>query len=146
MKKIVLLLIILATIPLYGGGKQFGLGIILGEPTGLSGKYWLTQKTAVDGAAAWSVRHDNIYLHADFQLHQFYIKALKGAHPHIYFGIGAATSIGDNDGWLGVRVPVGGSFFPVPELELFAEIVPGLALIPDTNFFMNAGIGIRYFF
>ena len=28
----------------------FGIGVVLGEPTGISGKYWLSEKTAIDGA------------------------------------------------------------------------------------------------
>ena len=31
----------------------FGLGVITGEPSGISGKLWLSEKTAVDGAMAW---------------------------------------------------------------------------------------------
>jgi hypothetical protein len=32
----------------------FGLGIIIGEPTGISAKQWTGSRTAIDGAVAWS--------------------------------------------------------------------------------------------
>jgi hypothetical protein len=35
--------------------EDFGLGLILGEPTGLSLKYWFDEERAVDGALAWSL-------------------------------------------------------------------------------------------
>ena len=51
-------LLILAAILLCGTASAqdsgFGLGVILGEPTGISGKLWLGGKTAIDGATAWS--------------------------------------------------------------------------------------------
>src|SRR5258708_39192418 len=33
---------------------RFGVGAIFGEPTGVSVKYWLSDKHAIDGALAWS--------------------------------------------------------------------------------------------
>jgi hypothetical protein len=54
MKKLSVLFIFgLFSLNLLAQADGFGVGIILGEPTGLSGKYWLTEKTAVDAAVAW---------------------------------------------------------------------------------------------
>jgi hypothetical protein len=33
----------------------FGLGVIVGEPTGVAAKYWLSNRTAFAGAVAWSL-------------------------------------------------------------------------------------------
>ena len=38
--------------------RRFGAGLILGEPIGASFKYWLDEQIALDGAVAWSFRHD----------------------------------------------------------------------------------------
>ncbi len=35
----------------------FGLGIIIGDPTGLSGNYRLSQQRSIDAAVAWSFGH-----------------------------------------------------------------------------------------
>ena len=54
-----LLLIILIVISISGiaraaGSHNFGLGIILGEPTGIGGKLWISGRSAVDG-----MKHSN---------------------------------------------------------------------------------------
>ncbi len=57
MKKLFGLLFILISftqINLNAQQKDFGLGIILGEPTGVSGKLWTSSENAFDFAAAWS--------------------------------------------------------------------------------------------
>ncbi|MCK4431244.1 MAG: hypothetical protein KAW19_08060, partial [Candidatus Aminicenantes bacterium] len=41
----------------------FGLGIILGEPTGISFKNWIGSRTAIDGGVAWSFgNNDSLHL------------------------------------------------------------------------------------
>ena len=50
--------------------EGLGLGIILGEPTGISFKSWLSTTTAFDMAAAWSfVDEDALHLHGDYLVH-----------------------------------------------------------------------------
>jgi hypothetical protein len=39
-------------------GRDFGLGVVIGDPTGLSGEKWLGQRTALDFSAAWSLESD----------------------------------------------------------------------------------------
>jgi hypothetical protein len=127
---------------------NFGLGIILGEPTGVSGKLWLSERSAIDMAAAWSFggHDDAFHLHADYLLHNFdLISVSKGRLP-IHFGVGARVKFED-DSKLGVRVPVGLTYiFDGAPLDIFFEIAPILDLIPDTEFEANAAIGIRFFF
>jgi hypothetical protein len=51
---------------------DFGLGFILGEPTGLSGKLFLGESRALDFGAAWSFgNNSNLHLHADYLIHRF---------------------------------------------------------------------------
>lgn len=129
----------------------FGLGIIIGEPTGISMKYWNTNGTAIDGAIAWSLEgNDKIHLHADFLFHDYSVaKVDKGQLP-FYYGIGVRilSREGRNvDDKIGVRVPVGVSYlFANSPLELFGEVVPILDLSPDTELDFNGGIGIRFYF
>ena len=70
MKKKILLLIILSifsTIPLLAMDKNFGLGVIIGDPTGISVKVWQAKNLAYDGAIAWTTegKDDVLHLHAD---------------------------------------------------------------------------------
>ena len=50
----------------------FGLGVILGEPTGVSVKYWMTPWTAFDGALGWTFGKTNwVQLHGDYLIHNY---------------------------------------------------------------------------
>jgi hypothetical protein len=144
-------LIGIVAVMIFAGGAaaqgNFGLGIILGEPTGVSGKLWLTDRSAVDMAAAWSFSdQEAFHLHADYLLHNFDLISVSQGRLPIYFGVGGRVKFED-ESKLGVRVPVGLAYiFDGAPLDIFFEIVPILDLIPDTEFEANAAIGIRFFF
>ncbi|MBS1546575.1 MAG: hypothetical protein JST38_20530 [Bacteroidetes bacterium] len=141
----------------------FGAGIILGEPTGISLKGWISGDRAVDGALAWSLR-DGAYfsIHADYLFHNMdLIKLGKGKLP-LYYGPGLRLRTWnnnrywhhgrwyDNDGnsaSLGVRFPVGLDYLPEKApVDVFLEVVPGLDLVPATDFDISGAIGVRYWF
>ena len=131
----------------YSQDKKIGAGIIVGEPTGLSFKYWLTEKTAVDAGLAWSFVDENaVQIQADYLIHNFnLIKVSKGKLP-FYFGIGGRLKF-STDVILGVRVPLGLAYlFSDEPIDIFLEIVPILDLLPKTDFTISAAIGGRYFF
>jgi len=127
----------------------FGLGVIVGEPTGISFKYWLSNASALDGGTAWSMYdHPSFHLHADYLWHKFdLIPVGKGELP-LFFGLGGRLKIHDDDNSeFGIRLPVGLSYiFAEGKLDTFMEIVPVMDLFPATEFNLNAAIGIRYYF
>jgi len=146
---IILIVIAISGIARATGSRNFGLGIILGEPTGISGKLWISGRSAVDGAAAWSLgNNEALHLHADYLLHNFtLIKVEKGRLP-FYYGIGGRIRFADvGDDHIGVRVPLGLAYlFEGAPLDIFLEIVPILDLAPDTDFDLNGALGVRFFF
>jgi hypothetical protein len=127
-----------------------GAGIIVGEPTGLSLKY---NKFA--GGIAWSI-DDYLHIHFDY----WFYNADLVKRLNWFIGGGLKFKIfddhdngrdhdndsDDNSTGVGLRIPVGIQYFIIPEFEVFAEIVPGIYLVPDTDFDMDAGIGARYYF
>ena len=130
------------------GPGGFELGIILGEPSGISAKTWFDGNTALDGAVSWSLKgeHKNdLYLHADFLWHDFNVVLLNGILP-FYYGIGGRVILA-NDTRFGARVPAGISWYlsGVP-LDLFFELAAVVDIIPNTDFDINGGIGIRFIF
>jgi hypothetical protein len=134
----------------YLPNKGFGLGIIIGEPTGPCFKHWLGNKSAIDGAIAWSFdRHGSLHLHADYLLHVFSaVKVDRGWLP-FYYGIGGRIKFGhdDDDDRLGVRIPLGFEYlFDNAPPGIFLEVVPILDLVPKTDIEYNAAIGVRYYF
>jgi len=127
--------------------RGLGLGVILGEPTGISGKLWTGKRTAIDGAVAWaSGKNSALHLHVDYLFHNFDLfKVEKGKLP-LYYGIGVRVKLA-NDTRIGVRIPVGINYiFASAPLDIFLEVVPLLDLAPNTEFGLNIGLGARYFF
>ena len=130
-------------------GGSFGLGVIVGEPTGIDGKWFMSKTTALEGAAAWSMSGDNEFqLQLDYKFHNYSLITVKEGELPVYFGIGGRIAFRDNaDDNLGIRIPVGLSYlFANAPLDVFGEIVPVMELTPDTDFDLEGAIGIRYFF
>ena len=127
----------------------FGAGIIVGEPTGLDGKLWLSSSTALQSAIAWSTSNNSgLHFTLDYTIHKWGIFDIqKGALP-LYFGIGGRFRIRDDrDDDLGVRIPVGMAYqFANDPFDIFLEVVPVMDLAPDTDFSLNAALGARFFF
>ncbi len=127
--------------------RGLGLGVLVGEPTGLSAKFWLGPTSAIDAAAAWSFTGENRFqLHVDYLAHFFHLFPVpKGTLP-LYFGGGGRLEL-DDDPQFGIRVPVGLAYlFPNIPLDIFAEIGPVVHLAPETGFALTGAIGVRYFF
>lgn len=127
--------------------KGFGLGIILGEPTGISGKYWLSTNSAIDGAAAWNFGSGGyLHLHADYLLHNYDLIKVKEGRLPLYYGIGGRIGFGDKT-VLGLRGVVGLAYqFSGAPVDAFLEIAPLMDLVPGTSFHVQGGIGARFYF
>ena len=140
------MMITLLPLSLHAQDSGLGLGMIIGEPTGLSAKMWTTETIALDAGVAWSfVGAGYLRVHSDILWHNYTLDVDKGRLP-IYYGIGAKLLLASELG-LGIRVPVGLAYlFESAPVDLFAELVPGLDLLPGTGFGIDAAIGVRYFF
>lgn len=133
--------------------RGFGLGLIVGEPTGLSAKLWQSRTTALDFAAAWSFTDEAaLHLHGDFLVHNFRLIHVERGQLPVYYGIGLRVKMSDeeqhDDTSLGLRIPVGLDYLFAggTPLDIFMEIVPILDLVPNTDVTLNASLGVRYWF
>lgn len=130
-----------------GNGGKLGLGIMLGEPTGISLKSWNNDRSAFDVGAAWSFAgsNDAIHLHADYLLHKWL--DVEEGNLAFYYGIGGRVVLSDPDARAGIRVPFGLNYIiPDSKVDLFVEAVPILNLTPNTDFDGNGALGVRYYF
>jgi len=149
MKRLSLLFVlaILLQINVNSQDRGFGLGIILGEPTGVSGKLWTSGQNAFDFAAAWSFQGEgNLLLQADYVWHIFRLIPVPDGKLPFYVGVGGEVILAD-DPVIGVRVPLGLDYmFANAPVDIFVELVPILRLAPSTDFDFAGGIGARYWF
>ncbi len=142
-------LTILCTSSIEASGQRFGLGVIIGEPTGPTFKLWTGKNTAIAGAAEWSSgANDTFYFHVDYLLHNYTIKMKKGKLP-LYYGIGGRAALVEHNGddIFGARIPLGIEYLPhKTHLGVFLEITPILDLVPDTDTDIEGAVGIRFYF
>jgi hypothetical protein len=138
-----------SSMPVYGDHGGLGIGVIIGEPTGFTMKYWLSNPTAIDLTAAWSFDEPGYFeLNSDFLYHKFDIIKIDQGELPLYFGIGGRVAIPEHgDTRVGVRIPLGIAyeFHGVP-LEIFGELAPIVDFAPSTQARLNGGIGIRFYF
>jgi len=146
---VIILIIFIATNALALERKKFGVGVIVGEPTGITIKYMLDDKSAIDAGIGWETSGDNeFHIYGDYLYHMNdLIKVPQGKLP-LYFGGGVRfINREKKDNKFGIRIPVGLEYlFGNVPLAAFFELVPILNLTPDTDFDFEAGIGIRFFF
>lgn len=146
MKWIAVVLVLLSSLPVMA--NQMGVGISLGNPTGLNGKYWLDNKTAVDGGLGFSLgKHSDFSLHSDYLLHNEGAFFLNDVHPlDLYYGIGGRMEFAD-DIELGVRVPVGLAHrLEDKSADVFGEVAPIIDFITNKGLELHFLFGARYYF
>ncbi|MFP4471057.1 MAG: BAPKO_0422 family outer member beta-barrel protein [Bacteroidales bacterium] len=164
MKKFILtglLIFLMSTLHAQEGREGFGVGVIVGEPTGISIKTWTGNTTAIQAAAAWSFSgYNSFQFHLDYLFHNFSLfnsEDMNGALP-VYIGVGGRLKLAEDadpdpgnddvndEAAIGLRVPLGISYiFGEAPLDVFLEVVPILDVVPDTDFDLNGAVGIRVY-
>lgn len=134
----------------------FGAGLVVGEPTGVSVKYYLGDDSAIDGAIGGAFLGKGIQVHADYLLHPWILETKPSFVLPVYVGLGVRVldrngGGGDEDHFrLGLR-GVGGLLFDFTEapLDVFLEVA-GVADYrtkgPAFGLDINIGAGVRYYF
>lgn len=124
---------------------SFGVGIIIGEPTGVSVKKYLSTRGAFDIGAAWSLTNQNEALHLHSNL-LFQDGITKNPNLYFYHGVGARVLFANN-AKIGIRAPLGLAYiFPNIPFDFFVEVAPILDVFRDIALAGNGGFGFRYYF
>lgn len=153
----------------FAGGSDFqsngtfGLGLELGEPSGLNGKLFLDPSQAIDFGIGEIYHHyyagDGLHLYLDYLWHPKMLVHAEAFNLGFYIGVGGRVWFFDynNNGTanaeaFGVRVPVGVTFdFNSVPLDVFVQFVPTLdfyhnydrhSVFLDIDF----SVGIRFWF
>jgi hypothetical protein len=143
-----ILALCLAALPLQARpGGNFGLGFQLGDPSGLSGKYWLSSENAVDMLLGFSPYRDWVFAKADYLWHFFNVIPVASGRVPLYIGPGAMTYIHDSRVGIGIELAGGIAYmFPSIPIDVFLNVGIGAFIVPATDGSVNAGIGARFYF
>lgn len=144
-----------------GSGRPFGLGIQVGEPSGLTGKLYLGgRRNAIDFTvgATYYDRDDRFadHFYAQVAYHWHITELTSGSGVAIPFrvGVGGFVTSGyyrwSNDAYdavLGARVPVGLDFdLEAAPVQFFIELGFQLTVLPPLRVGGDGAMGIRYYF
>lgn len=125
----------------------FGIGFVLGVPTGITASLPLGPTNAVNATIGYDLNGPtNLYAHADYVWFLRDFAPLEGGRLAFYYGPGAFSEI-SRDAALGVRAVAGLEYrLDAHPLQFFLEIAPGMTVLPETRAESGAGLGLRFFF
>ena len=152
---VVIIVVIGASSARAEGGGPFGLGLILGSPTGIDGKIYFNKQNALDFAVGEAfVNERGLHIHADYLWHPVMLTQDEAFFLPLYLGIGGRfldhERHTDTVAHLGVRAPLGILFdFKRIPLDVFLEVALIVDIIrpsEDDIVDLNVGVGVRYYF
>lgn len=144
--KLLLLLGVLFSLPAMA--QPLGVGVMIGSPTGLSGKYHLDNNQAIDGALGISLgSRARVNVHSTYLFHRENALYFQDDYPlDLYYGMGGRMKFAD-DIIMGVRLPVGLVHnFEGRTADFFGEVAPVVDFIGRVGLDLHLGIGARYYF
>ncbi|MBI5511041.1 MAG: hypothetical protein HY903_19945 [Deltaproteobacteria bacterium] len=153
-------------------GHEFGLGLRLGDPTAFSGKLWLNGADALQVDFGWhtayhSVPHTYYYYYAGPVLSVDWVHQVAHFGPAsrkvwfgVHLGVGGTFDYVAPDSCyydalgqhycasaMTVHAPVAFNvYLAAVRLEFFAEVAPGLRILPGPAPSLIFSVGGRYYF
>ncbi len=141
-------------------GRDFGFGLNLGDPTGITIKYWFSRENALVASLGNSY-FGALRINVDYLWH---FDAFNSRVVDLYAGIGGVLGFGeghgvlyhhkkdvyyyreDDDTGIGIRAVLGLNIIPKNSpLEIFIEFGPLVGLVPKTGSSLDVSAGIRFY-
>ena len=131
---------------------DLGVGVFVGQPTGLDVKIGLERRTALDVVIGWDRLDDGRvdYAHATFLAN---LGVARGRSVLVPFRIGVGVAAYDGAGAFGdevnlaVRAPIElGLRFRRTPIELYGELAIKLTLVDGDDVDGDGGVGVRVYF
>ena len=137
--------------------QGIGLGLMGGNPSGLSLKAWTGPSVALDAGLGYTLWYGQaLSFHGDVLWHtKSLLQSSDDGFLPLYIGVGARVVMGDNHDYpnmrIGLRVPFGLEYvFASVPIGLFVEVVPTFDVtgVPRSRslFGPQGSIGFRYYF
>lgn len=134
------------TRPAEAQSGDVGLGLQIGEPSGVTLQFYNPAATSWDFLAAWSF--DDFFF---LNVHALYYRGLgDDRRLHLFYGPGAFLGFRDrgsrdDDVVLGISGTLGVGFM-IDRFQIYGSVTPRLSVVPATDGAVGAGIGARYYF
>lgn len=140
---------------------SLGVGVVIGEPTGVAAKLYLQDDQAIQAALGLAFVSSGFHVHADYVFHPWILEDREAFTLPAYIGPGVrlmqhrAGRGADDDFRIGPRAVIGMLFdFKEIPLDVFVEVAGVVELRfgssdDDVNGFgvaLNGGLGGRYYF
>jgi hypothetical protein len=147
----------------FEANKTFGIGLELGAPTGLTGKYFLSADRALDFGFGTIYNYFDRYgfhIYGDYLFHPVSLLATDAFELPLYVGLGVRlwdfedrrVEPDDEAFAIGFRVPVGVAFdFNTVPIDIFVQLVPVLDFFSgytrrSVYIDIEPSFGFRYWF
>lgn len=143
----VLLFLFSAPVQAQRAPGDIGLGGQIGEPSGVTVKVYNPGTVSYDFLAAWDL--DNFFFMNVHGLYERHLGTMSSVH--LFFGPGGFIGVedrpggGDDDAVAGVSGSFGLNVL-FDRFEVYAQVTPRLAVIPETDGDVGGGLGFRYYF
>jgi hypothetical protein len=134
---------------------DFGIGVMVGDTTSITGKYWTRPNAAFD-VAGGAAEDKEGWFQASYLWH---VANVLGSGTQVqtelmpYAGFGAGVGFNreiddvkyNNDYFL--RLPIGLAWVPgrIP-IDVFAEVAPTYTVDPEDVVYLSGNVGGRYYF
>ena len=129
--------------------RKIGAGLKLGEPTGVTLKYWLNTRNALDFTLGLAVFNSNSRVNININYLYHYDNVIKTQEDvSLFLGFGARlVSKKHGNSSFGIRGVGGGAWYSDEyPIEVFFEAAPVFRLFPTTGLDFDIAIGARYYF
>jgi len=124
--------------------KSPGVGIVVGDPTGGTFRYFLTPTRSLDLGVGFS---GDVAMWADHSWHAWdLLPRPASGETDFWVSAGVRLEPGD-DTEFGVRTMLGASYWlPQRPVELFATAGPVFRMTPSGGVDADGGVGVRFYF
>ena len=153
------LLTIAAIFFLFSTGKMLAqsydasVGLRLGFPIGLTGKFFISETDAIEGLVFFDFRNQTQSIGVT-GLYERHADPFNIPELLLYYGVGGGVGVwthdGNNNGGIGVGLDaIIGIEYSIPDvpLNVSLDVKPNINLIPSVNFgSINPALSIRYIF
>ncbi len=125
---------------------NFEIGGVVGTPSGLDMRYWITDAFGLDISVGAALNGD-LYYSFDllYEFHELY--RLAGMRIRVFTGVGSLGGYRNDETYRNLRIPVGLSMpFSRYPITLSVFVAPALEIAPGSKAALNYGIAARFNF